>query len=105
MIGFLDSCLQHLRCRIRPLCLEVRIFFPARKVLLDERLVRRPAVARREREVVVRVDTGDDAFGMILSDRVRRNAQREGRREFHLFKQPILQRLLVHRDVIAAPHG
>src|SRR5262245_40723783 len=78
LVSLLDRCPIHVQRMIRAVSLEVGIFVPALVVLLDERLVRWPAVAGREGEVVVGVAATDDALGMVLANRMRRNANSNG---------------------------
>src|SRR2546430_15363192 len=85
--------------------LEARILLPALVVALDEALVDRPALRGRVEEVIVRMHAGQHAVGVILADRVRGAAEGERGGDFHLVEQPVAKRLLVERDVIAAPHA
>ena len=55
--------------------------------------------------MVVGVHAGHDALRMVLAQRVRGDAEGQGGRDLHLLVEVVLQRLLVERDVIAAPHG
>ncbi|HXD97471.1 MAG TPA: hypothetical protein VN646_13055 [Candidatus Acidoferrum sp.] len=104
-VGLLDGGLEHVGRRVRALGLEVRVLVEALVVLPDERLVVGPLIAARVREVIVAVHAGDDAFRMVLAERVRRHAEGQRRRELRLLEHPVAQRLLVHRHVVAAPHG
>src|SRR6516225_10271938 len=92
-VGLLDRCLQHVGGRVGAFGLKIWLLLPAREILFDEHLVGWPAVAWWEREVVVRVDAGDDALRMILTEGMGCDPESERCRELHLLKKSILQGL------------
>jgi hypothetical protein len=51
------------------------------------------------------VHAGEHAVGVILADRVWVAAEGERGGDLHLVEETVAQRLLVERDVIAAPHA
>jgi hypothetical protein len=53
--------------------------------------------------VIVGVDAGEHAFGVILAQRMGRHAESERGRDLHLLEQPVAQRLLVPGHIVAAP--
>src|SRR5712692_889052 len=73
-VGLLDRSLDHVHPGVPTFRLEVRILVELRVILLDERLVQRPAIRRWESEVIVGVNTGEDALRVILADRLRHRA-------------------------------
>src|SRR5262252_2400330 len=89
---------------ISAVSLEVGIFVPALVVLLDEGLVRRPAVAGGEGKVIVGVAAADDAFGMVLANGMGRNAKSNRAGELAVVIHAVAQRLLVEGHIIATPH-
>src|SRR5713226_496841 len=101
LVGPLDGGLQQVERHIRPFRLEVRVFFPALVVALDEALVERPAVAAGIGEVIVGVHAGEHALGVVLADRMGRHAEGDGARDLHFVEQAVAERLLVEGDVIA----
>jgi len=104
LVGAFDCVLQQIKRGVGAFRLEVRVFVPALVIALDKRLVERPPVAARVGEVIVGVDAGENAFGMVLADRMRGGAERQRGRNLHLVEQAIAQRLLVERDVVATPY-
>src|SRR3954471_3831880 len=103
LVRLLDGRLEHVRRGVGAFGLEVRVLVELGLVVLHELLVERPAVPRGIGEVVVRVHAGEDAFGMVLADRMGRGPQGERRRHLHLAEDAVLQRLLVEGDVVPAP--
>src|SRR5262249_24343001 len=100
----LDGGLHHVHGHIGPFRLEVRVFLPPLVVLLNEIIVDWPSASRWVVEVIVCVDSGDDALGVIFPDGVWRNAKRERTRKRHFLEHVIAERLLIESDVIAAPY-
>ena len=105
LVGALDGVLEQVERRVAAVRLEARILVPALVIALHERSVDRPLVARRIEEVIVGVDPGQNALGMILADGMRDPAEGQGRGHLHLVEQAITQGLLVERHVIAAPQA
>src|SRR6266478_8670439 len=70
LVGPLDGGFQQVERHIFTLRLEVGVLVPALEVTLDEALVQRPAVAARIGEVIIGVDPGEHALGVILADRM-----------------------------------
>src|SRR5262249_62417932 len=92
------------RVHISPFRLEVGVFLPQLVVVLKETFVDWPWASRWVVEVMVCVDSGADALGVIFPDGVWRNAKRERPRKLHFLEHVIAERLLIESDVIAAPY-
>src|SRR5713101_2214457 len=83
-VGLFDGSLDHIHPGIRAFRLEVRILVEFGVIVLDESLVQRPAVRRWVGEMIVGVNTAEDAFRVILAYRLGSGAQPERSGHLHL---------------------
>src|SRR5258708_12164245 len=90
LVRLLDGRFQDIGRSVGAFRLEVGILVELRVVLLDKRLVDRPAVPGRIAEMVVGVHAGEDALRMVLPDAVWGDPHPQRGAALHLLKHPFL---------------